>query len=312
MACASKSAPSGSMQSRRWQVRRSAITRMAAIAIGAVVAIELACVQTPRSRGPALAFAEGSGDGAASQPISAYVATLADAMLRIDSLSAEVDRIGVVSDFGRRAGNIVKRALSASSVTSGSRDARALETVLDGRLQALFRQQLQTLRDRSIDRYEELMTQKPNPFQAGLVAQREFADAATALVRPGSDWSYEAESDDLLSVLKGSHARDSALVSSRAEKGQGKHVTIQVLKKLQEQSESIQRESEARGALPWNFRWQWFLERSPLGFRGQYAQGRSIVEMLLMPHPSFKDQGLMGILNRVGPLNVAVGFDLFM
>lgn len=300
----------------RQRAARPAISRLAAVLVGAIVTIELACVRTPTAgRGQAVvAFAGGGQDAedVASLPVSSFVATLADAMLRIDGLSAEVDRIGVVSDFGRRADGIVHRALSRARVAKNSRDARALEAALDGRLQALFRQQLQTLRDQAVDLYEEQMGESRNPYEAGQEALRTFDEAAADLRRPGSSWSIEQEYGDLLSVLKGSYDRDFALVSSRAENGQGKHVTIQVLKRLQEQSESIQRETENRGALPWNFRWQWFLERSPLGFRGQYAQGRSIVELLLMPHPQFKDAGLMGILNRVGPLNVAVGFDLFM
>merc|ERR1712187_904815 len=98
------------------------------------------------------------------------------------------------------------------------------------------------------------------------------------------------------------------LVQTQGRHGQGKQVTIEVIRKLQQQLASIQRRADARGAFPWNVKWQYFMENSPLGFRGQYAQGRSIVELLLMPDPRRKND----LLNRIGPLNVAVGFDLFL
>jgi hypothetical protein len=149
---------------------------------------------------------------------------------------------------------------------------------------------------------------RPNPYEAGTIAEQGFLDGVADLMRPGSGWSYEAEYRDLLAWLKRSHGRDTALVEVQGKEGQGKQVTIEVIRKLQTQSSAIQREAEVRGAFPWTCKWQYFLERSPVGFRGQYAQGRSIVELLLMPDPRAPNN----ILNKIGPLNLAVGFDLFL
>ena len=34
----------------------------------------------------------------------------------------------------------------------------------------------------------------------------------------------------------------------------------------------MQREAETRGAFPWNVKWQYMVENTPVGFRGQYNQ----------------------------------------
>lgn len=129
-------------------------------------------------------------------------------------------------------------------------------------------------------------------------------------MRPGSGWGFEDARQDLLASLTPSHGHDTQLVDQQGKQGQGKQVTIEVIRKLQQQSASIQREAETRGALPWNFKWQYFMDRSPLGFRGQYAQGRHILELLIMPYQGSKTW-FWQLLNTIGHLNLAAGFDMF-
>merc|ERR1712187_541776 len=125
-----------------------------------------------------------------------------------------------------------------------------------------------------------------------------FLDAAADIVSPGSNWSFEAEYGELVAWLRRSHGQDMEFVQTLGKHGQGKQVTIEVIRKLQQQLASIQREADARGALPWTVKWQYFRDKSPLGFRGQYAQGRSIVELLLTPSPDPRKKD--DLLNRIG------------
>merc|ERR1711879_225558 len=112
---------------------------------------------------------------------------------------------------------------------------------------------------------------------------------------------------ELATWLQRTVSRDTQRVQVLAKQGQGKHVTIEVIQKLQQQAEAIQRQVDVREGLPLSAKWQYFLEGTPVGFRGQYSNGRSIIELLLTPDGRSKND----ILNRIGPLNVALGFDLF-
>lgn len=152
------------------------------------------------------------------------------------------------------------------------------------------------------------MAMRPNPLQASLAAKQTFLDGVSGLVRPGSGWDSEGALEDLVGRLEESYRSDSQLVNEQAKQGTGKQVTIEVIRKLQQQAASVLREADTRGAFPWNVKWQYFVENSPLGFRGSYSQGRSVVELLLMPDPRQKKN----ILNRIGPLNLAVAFDMLM
>ncbi|CAE8634202.1 unnamed protein product, partial [Polarella glacialis] len=207
-----------------------------------------------------------------------------------------VARKGVVPHFGTLAAAVVKRGVAASG--AGGAEAEGLEQAIDAPLRMLFQQQLQTLLVRAADRYDEEMTARPNPMEARRAAEEMFLRGARDLVRPFSDWRYEAEHQDLLSRLLQSFGQDLQLVTEQGKQGQGKHVTIEVIRKLQEQGAGVQREAETRGAFPWNVKWQYMVENSPLGFRGQYNQGRSVVELLLMPSPDPRLK--KNLLNRLG------------
>mmetsp|Transcript_70895 Transcript_70895/g.125265 ORF Transcript_70895/g.125265 Transcript_70895/m.125265 type:complete len:291 (+) Transcript_70895:111-983(+) len=233
---------------------------------------------------------------------------LAAAWQEVDRLSELVDQQGVVAHFGNMAAGVLKKSLLASGARDG--EAEALEQAVDAPLEALFRQQLLTLVARAADRYEEIMAARPNPVEARKAAEDQFLEGAKKLVRPGADWSYEAELLDLRSTIGESYSQDTMLIDQQGKQGKGKHVTIEVIRKLQQQSAAVQREVETRGAFPWNVKWQYLLDNSPLGFRGQYSQGRSIVELLLMPSPDPRLK--KNLLNRIGPLNLAVAFDMLL
>lgn len=246
--------------------------------------------------------AQGSQASMTAQEVKALTRTVRE----VDALQEVVRAKGTVPNFGRVADKIVKRGMRIA----GAKDGSQLEKALDAPLEALFHQQLRTLSARAADRYEASMAAKPNPVEARRSAEAEFLEGAKTLVRPSGEWSYEVELQDLLGRIAGSSGQDMKLVQEQGRQGQGKHVTLEVIRKLQQQSEAVQREVETRGAFPWKINWQYFVDNSPVGFRGQYSQGRSIVELLLLPSPDPRMKN--NLLNTIGPLNLAVAFDMLL
>lgn len=246
--------------------------------------------------------------GAAFDIPAEYVAAIEAAWQKVDGLAALVESRGLVPRFGQRAQEIVE--FTVAEVSASGPAAKSLEQVLDAPLQVLFRRQLQTLLMRSADRYEAEVARRPNPLEAARAAEQAFVSSAAELVRPGSGWSFEAERRDLMGLVRASYGRDAQLVEEQVKQGRGKQITIEVIRKLQQQQAAVQRQVETRGAFPWNVKWQYMVENSPLGFRGQYTQGRSVVELLLMPSPDPRYK--KNLLNRIGPLNLAVAFDMLL
>lgn len=295
--------------------------RQAFLSFVVVAAVVGAILALAPARGPARQAMRGSPTVLAEEtPSEEYASSLSDGVVRLKGkilsdglqkvleLDTLVDKKGVVHDFGRRADEVVR---SSMAKVGKDAEARALvEQALDAQLLAIFRRQLVTLRSKSVDHYEAVLSTRPNPLEASEQAVEIFTSAAKGLVRPGSSWSYDVELRDLQSWLAASDARDSALLKEKGQHAQGKQVTIEVIRQLQQQAAAVQREAETRGAFPWEVKWQYFLDNSPLGFRGQYTQGRSVVELLLMPSPDPRLK--KNWLNRIGPLNLAVAFDMLL
>lgn len=291
-----------------WHARRCPLLFLTGVL--ATVSIGLA----PGWTAVGLAGADGSSAerNPASKPAldlpADFSQALRTAWKKVDDLTVLVNRRGIVQGFGRRAGQIMHSALVEAHAAGST--AESLELVLDAPLRALFQKQLHKLLLRCADLYEAEVTARPNPLEAKRTAEATFLNGAADLVRPGSDWDFEVEHQDLLQLVHESFERDSQLVQEQVKQGRGKQIAIEVIRKLQEQQAAVQREVETRGAFPWNVKWQYMVENTPVGFRGQYSQGRSIVELLLMPSPDPRYKN--NILNRIGPLNLAVAFDMLM
>lgn len=241
--------------------------------------------------------------------VSAYAAALADVESATQRLRAVAVRSssGVAPAFGREAGHVVRRGLALSGATSAA-DVRTLEKAFDAPLHALFLEQLAALRLRAVEEYEATVAERPNPLEAALSAERNFVSAAGALVRPGSGWSFEADRLELLELFEESHAQDAEIVGIEALQGRGAEVTAELARRWQRQAALAKRKAETNGAFPWDVKWQYMNEQSPVGLRGQYSQGRSVIECMLRQFANGKSKSRL--LDLLGSLSVALSFDM--
>eukprot|EP00971_Amphidinium_carterae_P331557 6465199-Amphidinium_carterae.1 len=183
---------------RRQASLQASSTRRALTLTGLLLCIALSVRNPLPSRFPALVQSASTTDSEAGvrpekELPSGVASAVTQAWQEIDALTRLIDRRGVVPDFGRRADGVVKKASRAASSES-----KLLVEVLDAPLHSLFKKQLQTLRTRLMDQYEADMFVQPNPLEAAWHAEKMFAETAKGLVRPGSDWQFDAEHEDLL------------------------------------------------------------------------------------------------------------------
>jgi len=300
----------------RWRQRRRPrtkatflVTAAFAVAVGLVVSSAVdppLLVAVPVSMSTAAETTENTkGD--------AFTLALVDAGREVDRLTDSVDHHGFVVGFGRHAERLVRQcsAVAGSGTSLADSHVHLLQAAVDARLEALFRLQLQNLRAQAVDHYEAAVQARPNPLEASLEAEQAFLAGASDLVRPGSGWSFEAEHRELVAWLHWCGSRDARRFEEQGKRGRGKLVTVKAIGQLEQHAANMRRLAQSRGAPPWDVRWDYTPGRASfVGFRGQYAQGRSVVEMMFKPNP---DPGLKqkGFLKWLGPLNLAVAFDLF-
>jgi len=288
--------------------RKRAVATILTVAAGAgLVLASLSRMGTAATAPPARSTKAVTSSADSSEPLD-YGDALMSAWQEVDDLRALATRKGMIPEFGKKAEQVMRKALEKSGATGA--DRVSLEKAIDSPLKVTFKQQLTTLRARCLDLYDQEMEARPNPYEAWRAAEQAFLRGAAELQRPGSNWDFKEEHQDLLMALRESQTKDTQLVEEQVKQGSGKQVIIEVIRKLQQQHAATQREAETRGAFPWKVKWQYFLETSPFGFRGQYSQGRSIVELLLIP--SLDPRQKHNWINRIGQLNLAVAFDMLL
>mmetsp|Transcript_78318 Transcript_78318/g.162718 ORF Transcript_78318/g.162718 Transcript_78318/m.162718 type:complete len:330 (+) Transcript_78318:98-1087(+) len=237
----------------------------------------------------------------------------ADLWTKVQELDRTLQRNGRVKNFGLRA-----HALLAS--IDGSSDKMVIDATrraLDSILEAMYHSQMRNLLWESMNIYEETLATRPNPREAALQAQRHFDRVASELERAGSSWgrsSSSSERSELQNQLRRQYDLDWQHLAGRARSGRGKRVTMEALENLQEKAITSEAQAISRGSSAWSAKWQHMFSTLPLGLRGQYQNGRSTLEVMLLPDTRREGSSSLwssfwSWVNRLGPLNVAASFD---
>jgi len=207
-----------------------------------------------------------------------FASALSDALGSVEALHAQVAKGQIIGKYGVKAQKLVERAVSA--VGSAAPD---LERALDGALHAVFLQQLALIRHQVFTQFRE-----PGSKQLANVlarADRSFVAQASALVRPGSDWSYEAERSALLATLSSEIRQAHKVTEERSRFAQTQRVTADVVGKLQKQMEQMGEKLRGTSAgSPWVLWTSYRLPGTPFQMSGRYQQGRANIELNLSPN----------------------------
>eukprot|EP00929_Paragymnodinium_shiwhaense_P031041 TRINITY_DN17479_c0_g1_i1.p1 TRINITY_DN17479_c0_g1~~TRINITY_DN17479_c0_g1_i1.p1 ORF type:complete len:314 (-),score=82.11 TRINITY_DN17479_c0_g1_i1:55-996(-) len=195
---------------------------------------------------------------------------LQEALAKVRPMEAEVSQGKLVRSFGKKAEDIVTTA----SARAG-KAAKEVEVVLDGLLRSLFLRQLALLRHRAL----ELPADRRRPATALEKADELFASSASDLVRPGSDWSFEADREALKTDLYALLNRDAELLKQRRQMEAMRRSGMDVVGKARHQLERL---GEALyglgGGSPWML---WTTHRLPgtqYMVTGSYQPGRANIE----------------------------------
>jgi len=220
-----------------------------------------------------------------------------EAMSQVEALQASITAGSVVPKFGEKAGEIWELSNAESPV---------LADAVDGALHALFLQQLGMLRHETRHKFEGVGHQ----FDVLRAADAEFADEASQLLRPGSDWDIEPERRMLHESLAAVSRRDAALQEERALASKAQQATIGVISRLQGQMDQLaQKVQGMRSASPWVFSTSYRIPKTPLQLVAKCSQGRANVELNLTPdRDPANNEG--SFVESFGPANIGVSFNL--
>ncbi|KAF6002227.1 hypothetical protein F1559_002956 [Cyanidiococcus yangmingshanensis] len=274
------------------------------------------------------AFALASG-GNGALPSEALVAAyhcdgafseiLRNSAEELGELASQLEEGDKISGFGRRAEDLLNKYLSgfesATEAYAGQevreRKRAELESVLDASLQSLFLKQLQLIRENALQHFKTASSSEEIPgdfafYTADALFQREAEDS----VRPGSDWSYANERSDLQQTMAEISARRKQLIHVQIQAAEQQRQAMQYMQLQQAQLQAIQQQQYGGTLGNWNVGVAYRPPDTNVNLSLLHQQGRTQVQVSMVPDEQAGLLGPNGFTSGVGPGNLGVSFNI--
>ena len=139
-----------------------------------------------------------------------------------------------------------------------------------------------------------------------------FDSAAKASVPKSTSWGYKADRESLVGVMTaiGAQAKKAASTSKQAQ--QQLSTAMQFLQMLQQQMQQMQAQYTGSQGGKWNLGAAYRPPDSNINLSASYNQGRTNLQVSMVPDEGAALLGQNGFTNGVGPANLGLSFNINM
>lgn len=224
-----------------------------------------------------------------------------------------------IEGYGSKAAEIMTDALAGyDSATEEyadeairSRKRRELESIIDTSQQAIFMKQIQVLRENALAQFKSATSSDDMPsdfafFTADSLFQREAEESK----RPGSSWSSKQERNDLQNMMQEISTQRKRLMSVQVSAAQQQARAMQFLQLQQNQMNAIQAQAYGGSSGQWNVGAAYRPPDTNINASLSYQQGRTNIQISMVPDESASLLGPNGFTAGVGPGNLGLSFNI--
>lgn len=224
-----------------------------------------------------------------------------------------------IDRFGAKALEIMNEALEGYDAATEehsdepiqSRKRRELESIIDTSQHAIFMKQIQVLRENALAQFKAASTSDDMPsdfafFTADSLFQREAEEAK----RPGSSWSFKQERNDLQNMMQEISTQRKRVMSLQVSAAQQQAQAMQFLHIQQNQMNAIQAQAYGGSAGQWNLGAAYRPPDTNINASLSYQQGRTNIQISMVPDESASLLGPNGFTAGVGPGNLGLSFNI--
>lgn len=237
--------------------------------------------------------------------------------LRLNTLDAGEK----VDDLGTKAANIMSEALSKYDLATDqykedapiqARKRRELESIIDTQQQAMFMKQVQVLRENALTHFKSVTASDDMPSDlAFYTADSQFSKEAENAKRPGCSWNASQERTDLQNMMQEISTQRKRLLTSQVTAAQHQAHALQYLQMQQSQMNAIQAQAYGGGgAGQWNVGAAYRPPDTNINASLSYQQGRTNIQISMVPDESASLLGPNGFTSGVGPGNLGLSFNV--
>lgn len=250
----------------------------------------------------------------------AFSKALADASSTMKSFcSNTLDSGEKIDNLGSKSADVLSKALAAYDEATAdfqdesiqSRKRRELESVIDTTQQGMFMKQIQVLRESALTRFKSATTSDDMPSDlAFYTADSLFQRGAEESKRPGSSWNANQERTDLQNMMQEISTQRKRLLTSQVSAAQQQAQAMQYLQMQQSQMNAIQAQAYGGGPGQWNLGAAYRPPDTNINASLSYQQGRTNIQISMVPDESASLLGPNGFTSGVGPGNLGLSFNI--
>lgn len=224
-----------------------------------------------------------------------------------------------IEGFGGKAAEIMNSALAAYDTATEeyseepfqSRKRRELESIIDTSEHAIFMKQIQVLRENALTHFKSATASDDMPsdfafFTADSLFQREAEESK----RPGSSWSANQERTDLQNMMQEISTQRKRLLAVQVSAAQQQSHAMQFLQMQQSQMNAIQAQAYGGSTGQWNVGAAYRPPDTNVNASVSYQQGRTNIQISMVPDESASLLGPNGFTAGVGPGNLGLSFNI--
>lgn len=238
----------------------------------------------------------------------------------LDELSSGLGAGARIEGYGKKAAEILAKALkSFDNGTEKFRDEaiqaqkrHELETIIDTNEHAIFVKQMQLLREHALLHFKSSTASEDMPSDfAFYSAVSKFTREADDSKRPDSNWSSERELQDLQNMMQEISAQKKKLLTSQVSAAQQQAHAMQYLQIQQSQMNAMQAQAYGGGGPgQWNVGAAYRPPDTNINASLSYQQGRTSIQISMVPDDSASLLGPNGFQSGVGPGNLGLSFNI--
>jgi len=250
----------------------------------------------------------------------AFSKILAEAQSALEELSSSMNAGVKIEAFGEKAADVLSKALESyeketekyRDLTIQSRKRHELETIIDTNEHAIFMKQLQLIRENALLHFKSSTSSEDMPSDfAFFSAVSKFMGEAEESTRGGSNWNSKRELEDLQSMMQEISAQRKKLLTSQVSAAQQQAHAMQYLQIQQSQMNAIQAQAYGGGGPgQWNVGAAYRPPDTNINASLSYQQGRTNIQISMVPDDSASLLGPNGFTSGVGPGNLGLSFNI--
>jgi hypothetical protein len=164
----------------------------------------------------------------------------------------------------------------------------------------------------ALDQFNKGMLGDQDPSEALAAAEASFVREATASVPAKTGWGVKAERASLVGIMQAIIAPAKKATQIKLQSAQQLNTAMQYLQMQQQQMQAMQAQYTGGQGGKWNVGAAYRPPDTNINLSGSFQQGRTNIQVSMVPDEGAALLGQNGFSNGVGPANLGLSFNIHL